>query len=150
MKRFAALAIALAGVAVFAIATYAQKAAEGPRPLVINVESVMGAELDPHKTEITDTPMGQTATSSARVLMVRDDIPPQSHVEHDQILLVLRGKGDLTLGGHPRDVARGSLVFIPKGTVYSFVNTGGGFAGLLSVMTPPFDGKDVVLEKKKP
>lgn len=140
MKRLLAVALLSASLGVVA----ALAASRGPGPLVINVESIMGQQTDPRAERIKNVPLGATESSSARLVMVHDAIEPHYHAEHDEIVLLLRGKGDLRLGDQSRELRRGDVVFIPRGTPHSFVSTGGGFAGALSVMSPPYDGKDML------
>jgi quercetin dioxygenase-like cupin family protein len=146
MKRpvVVAAVIAFLGLMTLAFVSYAQKEAAGPGPFVINVESIMGAQLNPETEPLHEVQAGQTGTSTARVLMVHDSLAPHLHADHDEIILMLRGKGDLTLAGRSREVRRGDLIFLPKGTVHSFVSTTNGYSGLLSIVSPAYDGKDEI------
>jgi len=143
MKKLIAVAVLSASVG--ALATLAALGApQGPGPLVISVERLMGEQIDPKAPRVNNVLLGATQTANARLVMVSDALEPHYHAEHDEIVMILRGKGDLRLGDITREIGRGDVVFIPRGTPHSFVNTGGGFAGALSFMSPPYDGKDMV------
>ena len=146
MKRLVVIAVTFTtlGAIAGALASGSQKTSAEPPPFVINVESVLGAQLNQELEPVKTVPLGETGTQSARVVMVSTSLPSQTRADHDEIALVLKGKGDLTLGGRTREVRRGDLIFIPKGTSHQFVSTGGPYAGLLFVASPRLRGDDAV------
>lgn len=65
------------------------------------------------------------------------------HATHEEVVYVLKGRGALVLGKATQEVKEGDLVYIPTGTVHSFVPRGGD-CQVLSIFAPAFDGKDRV------
>ena len=103
--------------------------------------SMRGAALPP--TPIADVPIGATAGSSAHHLRLTQDLPPQLHHRHDETIVVLAGKGRMLLGRDTVDVEPGTVVLVPRGTVYS-VLVGSEPVEAVGVTTPAFDGWDRV------
>jgi mannose-6-phosphate isomerase-like protein (cupin superfamily) len=58
------------------------------------------------------------------------DVPPgaeqraHSHEESEQVYVVVRGRGRMTVAGDVEEVGEGDLVFIPPGTEHAIVNDG--------------------------
>ncbi len=62
--------------------------------------------------------------------------PP--HIQHreDECLYVVEGELDLLVGEEVVAARAGSLIFVPRGTVHAFTNTGKTPARILDVTTP--------------
>lgn len=60
-----------------------------------------------------------------------------SHPESDEILYVVRGEGEQTVGDETRDIEAGEMVAVPRGVEHGTVNTGWEPLVLLAVYAPP-------------
>jgi mannose-6-phosphate isomerase-like protein (cupin superfamily) len=146
MKRILAIAVFFACLGAVAALAAADKPS-GPGPMIINVDSVMGAYIDPRVPLREEIPLGQLDTASARLLQIQHELTKRTHADHDEIFLLVRGKGDFYLGDQMRTLRRMDMVFVPRGTPHSFINTGGGSAGMIVFCTPPYDAKDQITGK---
>lgn len=67
--------------------------------------------------------------------------PPHYHIATEEAFYVARGELTFTVGGRTTRAAQGSFVFVPRGVVHSFRNTGTDPAGLLITASPgDFEG----------
>ena len=90
------------------------------------------------------TPLAEGRHASAALIQTRRAIPPHYHARHDEIVFVWEGQGKMRLGDEEILVEKGSLIFVPEGTVHSFLPVDEAGAAVVSVFSPPFDGKDRV------
>ena len=65
--------------------------------------------------------------------------PVHSHPEAEQSYVVVAGAGRMRVDDEEQDVAEGTLVFVPPGTVHSILNTGSTPLVYVSATSPPFD-----------
>src|SRR5437764_14915430 len=71
------------------------------------------------------------------------DIPPgaeqraHSHEDAEQVYVVVRGHGRMTVAGDTESVGEGDLVFIPPATDHSIVNDGEQILVYISAASPP-------------
>lgn len=68
--------------------------------------------------------------------------PGKGHERHDhpdseEVLYVVSGEGEQTIGGETDDISSGEMVYIPAGVEHGTVNTGWDSLELLAVYTPP-------------
>lgn len=82
------------------------------------------------------------AGTSHHVVSIRDREAPHRHDRHDLVVVMLEGEGTMLLGEEERPVGRGSILYVPRGTVHAFRNAGSGIAVAYAVYTPAFDGAD--------
>lgn len=90
---------------------------------------------------VTTVEVGRHGSASVHHLRIAESLPAQVHREHDEQVIVLGGAGTLRLGDAAHDVAVGSVVVIPRGTVHS-LRVSRGPVEAVAVFSPPFDGKD--------
>jgi mannose-6-phosphate isomerase-like protein (cupin superfamily) len=64
--------------------------------------------------------------------------PLHAHPENEQVYVIIRGRGTMKVGGEEREVAAGTLVFIPPGTAHAIRNTGDDPLVFVSATAPPF------------
>jgi quercetin dioxygenase-like cupin family protein len=88
--------------------------------------------------------VARTADASVHVVQLRRSESPHVHARHDLTVVVLRGRGTLTLGAARLAQRPGDVAFVPRGTVHWFAREGDGDAVALAVFTPPLDGPDTV------
>ena len=62
--------------------------------------------------------------------------PPHSHDAFEETVYVLKGTFTITVDGTARQVNPGEAMFIARGQIHSFDNTGGTDGAFLSVATP--------------
>lgn len=81
--------------------------------------------------------------SDGSVAMFEFDVPagskvaaPHSHDGFDETIYGLEGALLWTVAGEPHEVGPGETVYIPRGAVHHFVNTGGFDAKALAIVTP--------------
>jgi mannose-6-phosphate isomerase-like protein (cupin superfamily) len=67
---------------------------------------------------------------------------PHSH-EPQQVYVITRGQGRMTVGEEARDVREGQMVFIPPEVEHGIVNTGDGVLTYVSAATPAFPVSDL-------
>lgn len=84
-------------------------------------------------------------SSSAHTVQIRKEEPLHIHQNHDVLVVILKGRGVLTLEKRRLEVKPGAVVSIPRGMPHSFVNQGSDPAVAFAVFMPAFDGKDRVL-----
>lgn len=60
-----------------------------------------------------------------------------AHPDSDEILFVISGEGEQTVGEEKRTIGPGEMVYVPEGVEHSTVNTGWETLQLLAVYVPP-------------
>ena len=66
-----------------------------------------------------------------------EDIGEEIHAGNDQLLVLVKGKGEAWLDGAASAVGKGSLVSVPAGTRHNLLNTGDKPIHLYTVYAPP-------------
>ena len=90
---------------------------------------------------VTTVEVGRHGSASVHHLRIAESLPAHVHREHDEQIVVLGGAGTLLLDDEAHEVAAGSVVVIPRGTVHSLRVTRGPVEAV-SVFSPPFEGED--------
>jgi len=90
------------------------------------------------------TTLGQGPSVSHHILQIRDRESPHLHRAHDGTVMMISGHGYLILGDKRIELSAGDIVYVPRGTVHYYVNTGFEPTIAFVVFSPPFDGKDTV------
>jgi mannose-6-phosphate isomerase-like protein (cupin superfamily) len=71
------------------------------------------------------------------------EVPPgsdqelHSHEESEQVYIVCRGEGSMTVAGDTEALSPGDLVMVPPATDHSIANDGDASLGCVSVQSPP-------------
>jgi mannose-6-phosphate isomerase-like protein (cupin superfamily) len=91
--------------------------------------------------------IGRDAHTSHHVVSIRDRETPHRHDRHDLTVVLLGGWGTMQIGDEERRVGQGSIIYVPRGTPHAFRNLSDTPAVAYAVYTPPFDGKDRVVEE---
>lgn len=89
-----------------------------------------------------------------RVIAIHEfDVPagtslplPHSHDAYEETIYGVRGTVTFTLEGTPYDIGPGATLFIPRGTIHAFANTGDVDATALAIITPGVLGSDYFRE----
>lgn len=90
-------------------------------------------------------PMYSDSLSSSFCIVIKKEVKAHKHQYHSEHVYVLEGEGRMKLGDITFIIRKGDLLFIPKNTVHSVVNTGKIPLKVLSIQAPLFDGKDRVM-----
>ncbi|HVC06081.1 MAG TPA: cupin domain-containing protein [Solirubrobacterales bacterium] len=61
----------------------------------------------------------------------------RSHEEGEQVYVVVRGGGTMSVAGDTQPVGEGDLILVPPATDHSISNDGGGELACVSVQSPP-------------
>jgi mannose-6-phosphate isomerase-like protein (cupin superfamily) len=60
------------------------------------------------------------------------------HRTQEQVYVIVRGQGQMLVGGEERAVGEGTMVFIPPGAEHAIRNTSAGLLAYVSATAPPF------------
>ncbi len=83
-----------------------------------------------------------TPTLSAHLASADEPIPAHYHARHEETVYVVAGRARMWIDGEAYELEPGMLVHVPRGAVHSVEPEGP--SSVLSIFTPPFDGKDRV------
>lgn len=61
----------------------------------------------------------------------------RSHEEGEQVYVVVRGAGSMSVAGDTQDIAEGDLILVPAATDHSVANNGDSELACISVQSPP-------------
>jgi len=61
----------------------------------------------------------------------------RSHEEAEQVYVVVRGAGTMSVAGDTQEVGEGDLILVPPATDHSIANGGEGAFACVSVQSPP-------------
>jgi len=93
----------------------------------IHVERIAGDEL-----------------TSSFVIWVKTSVKEHYHAEHSEVVYILEGSGEMTIGTETQSIESGDYLFIPKGTKHSVLVTSSAPLKAISIQSPHFDGTDRV------
>jgi mannose-6-phosphate isomerase-like protein (cupin superfamily) len=62
-----------------------------------------------------------------------------AHPDSEQVYVIVRGRGVMTVGGEEQEVSAGTLVLVPPGAGHAILNTGDGPLVFVSATAPPFE-----------
>jgi mannose-6-phosphate isomerase-like protein (cupin superfamily) len=130
-------AVVVAGVFTFIAAQLVS--VETKRPGL--VASTHGALTLAEGQAIASRVVGELQGSSAHHIRIAEGVDAHYHAVHDETVVILTGRGTMTLGEESQEVEPGSVILIPRGTIHSF-RVSGEPVEALSVFAPAFDGKD--------
>ena len=134
--------------ALLVVAALAGCAARTPRVVVGALASGLDAFLETHRLapdqSLRIDPIERTVSASYHLVQAHGSEAPHRHAAHDLSVLVLRGRGTLTLAGVPIALRAGDVASIPRGTPHWFASVGRTAAVALVIFTPPLDAPDSV------
>jgi quercetin dioxygenase-like cupin family protein len=132
-------------VAVLGLAACAARPA--PRVTVGELSAGVAAFLAAHprgEKPIRVDEVARTPGASYHLVQAAVSESPHRHVTHDLTVVVLRGRGHLTLGDAVIPMVAGDAVLVPRNVVHWFAPAAGDDAVALAVFTPPLDAPDNV------
>jgi mannose-6-phosphate isomerase-like protein (cupin superfamily) len=80
--------------------------------------------------------------ASSFVIIIKKEVKLHKHLQHSEHVVVLEGKGQMTLGSKSFAIKKGDVVFIPKNTFHGVISMDEQPLKVLGVQSPKFDGKD--------
>jgi len=89
---------------------------------------------------------------TVNAIQTRGAVPTHYHAEHDELVMILEGKGTFVINGNTWEVKPGDVLVIPRGAVHSYTSdaTSPGMTVVVSVFSPKFDPNDrIMVEPKK-
>ena len=134
------LACALAGTAFFVGRATAEDAAY--KSTVLSVPALLSKNPPDRDEAFKILPLVQGQDVSVTVVRAEKDLPPHYHESREEVAYVVRGGGTMRLGEEKRAVKAGDVIYIPRRVVHGFTNGAKQGTVVVSVMAPPFDGKD--------
>lgn len=98
-------------------------------------------------------PRVEPAESDGAVAIHEFDVPagvslpvPHGHDAYEETIYGVRGTVTFTVEGAPCEIGPGETLFIPRGAVHTFANTGDVDATALAIITPGLLGADYFRE----
>ena len=94
---------------------------------------------------------GDLGTRNMTVTWV--DVPPgaeqrsHSHPESEQVYVIIRGQGRMSVAGDTESVSEGDLVFIPPATSHGIVNEGSDTLVYIAAASPPVSMEELYREE---
>lgn len=88
--------------------------------------------------------------STTFVIWVKQGVKSHYHADHTEQLVVLDGKGTMTIGDKNFEIKRGDFINIPKGAHHSVVVKSKKPLKVLSIQAPEFLGKDRIWVEDDP
>jgi len=111
--------------------------------LLKDVDQIVSSAPLPEGKTHQVTHFGWSDHLSIHVVQARK-MPAHYHAHHDETVYVRSGRGTLQIAGRKYDVKPGQLMHIPKGTAHSFTSGSDEPAVVISIVSPPSDGRDFV------
>ena len=62
-----------------------------------------------------------------------------AHPNSEQVYVIVRGRGVMTVGAEEKEVSAGTLILVPPGTGHAILNTGDEPLVFISATSPPFE-----------
>ena len=110
------------------------------RALLLHLEEWFGA----HPLNAGQTIQGEKVFQSPRhtmtLVILKDPVPAigkHLHTSTDEIIVVLKGKGEMLINGEWRPVNAGDLHVCPRGIPHATRTVGDGEMWMIAIVTPP-------------
>jgi mannose-6-phosphate isomerase-like protein (cupin superfamily) len=111
----------------------------------MNTASLEGSPLNLRGGQSSHLLLAQGQFGSRHLAITWVDCPPGSeqpvhvHADSEQVYVIVRGSGTMTVGDETRRVGPGTLVFIPAGAAHAIRNDGPDPLTYVSATAPPFE-----------
>ena len=86
--------------------------------------------------------ISEDSLQSTFFIAVKKNVLHHYHKEHSECIVILSGKGEMTLGSQKIKLRKGVQVSIPKNTIHSVVVKSKKPLRVISIQSPMFDVKD--------
>ena len=115
-----------------------------------NVFDLLQKQPLPYEENFSSIPLARSETQSAGMVQIRQKLSLHYHILSEEIVYVIKGRGIMTVGKETRPIQPGDVIAIPRGVAHGVENRSLEPLVAISVMSPPFDGKDrVYIESKE-
>lgn len=84
----------------------------------------------------------EDSLQSTFFIAIKKNVALHFHQEHSECIVILEGKGEMTLGKQVIKLQEGMQVNIPKNTIHGVNVTSRQPLRVISIQSPLFDGKD--------
>lgn len=88
------------------------------------------------------------SNATSFVIWVKRGVKSHKHVNHSEVLYVIEGEGEMTIGKAINPIKAGDYFRIPKNTYHALKVTSKMPMKVISVQAPEFYGKDRVFEEQ--
>ena len=122
---------------------------ETDSPSASNINEILEKSPIDEKADQLVTTVGKIGSGRVLLMQLNGDIKPRYHINHDEILYVVKGKGILTIDEDRHVAAPGAVFIIPRRAVYGLQNTGEKPFVALAIEVPPGDAKDIWTPKAR-
>lgn len=114
-------------------------------PEIKNIDDIVNEKGLAEGENVKIIPIGKDKSSSIYLFQIRQNAEMDAHFHklHDEIVYIKKGSGIFELNETRYSVKEGMMVVIPRLSVHKYVNTGEFTSTVVSILSPPFDGKDV-------
>ncbi len=114
-------------------------------PEIKNIDEIVNENALAEDENFMIIPIGKDKSSSIYLFQIRENAEMDAHYHksHDVIMYINKGSGILELNETRHSVKEGMMVVIPRLNLHRYVNTGEVTSIVVSIFSPPFDGKDV-------
>lgn len=117
---------------------------DGKKVAALDLESKLSRPPTSWTGELAITNLGSNHQMSSHLVWVRKGERLHIHAKHDATVMLVKGKGTLTLGSQKISMKPETVVSIRRGVAHAFTNESQDPAAAYVVFTPPFDGKDIL------
>ncbi|HEV2133712.1 MAG TPA: cupin domain-containing protein [Terracidiphilus sp.] len=111
-----------------------------------HLHQIAAAFPDSAETMLLDTYLTDEPSASSRVFRVYREVPPHYHVNCDEFLFVLSGRGSFWIGeaANAGEFAPGDFLTFKRGTVHSLPTILESPVVFLAIDAPRRDPKDII------
>jgi mannose-6-phosphate isomerase-like protein (cupin superfamily) len=91
--------------------------------------------------------ISEDSLQSTFFIAIKKSVLRHYHKEHSECIVVLSGRGTMTLGIKKIELNEGMQVSVPKNTFHSVIVSSKKPLRVISIQSPMFDGKDRIFDK---
>lgn len=88
--------------------------------------------------------------SSTFLIWVKKGVKSHKHIEHSELIYVLEGEGNMTVGENTFKIGPGDYFRIPQNTFHALDVLSEEAVKVISVQAPEFDGSDRIFNENDP
>ena len=111
--------------------------------LGLSAQTIRPSKVKPDSNSFDNVYVKKIAEDSLQstfIIWVKNGVPSHYHAHHTEILHVLAGKGEMTVGDETFTIRKGDYFIIPMGISHSVITTSRKALKVISVQSPKFDG----------
>lgn len=88
------------------------------------------------------TPLSSSKDASQFLIFIKESVPLHIHKEHSEMVYIIDGEGQMTLGDKTFSVKKGDFIKVDENTPHGVTVTSDKPLKVLSTQTPEYFGKD--------